>query len=347
MPVVPSVENYIAENSFAISLSRYAQVIGMNECQFWGVVNWQENLSTEGCVWNQENRRTVLHHLIEAQNEIEEVLGYPISPRWIFEERQPYARNLLTRWARLIAGGVRAMEVIEAGAVVEKISDLHVISVSTTVTSVDEIFVYHPGTSIQIDPSEVSISEGIVTILVPRCRTVKPEYIDDENIDYKDVTKFADAVDIVRIYNDTSNHGFIYWLRTDVSIHVEEQSIFLDVDNYDIGVVNIFPAIYSDSVFKKSQLKYFSKPTGVLLNYCAGLTQLPKIIEDAIIRLAHSRMADEPCGCDISKRVWNRDRTIPEILTRERLNCPFGVSDGAWAAWRICQKMKVIRLGEI
>jgi hypothetical protein len=32
--------------------------------------------------------------------------------------------------------------------------------------------------------------------------------------------------------------------------------------------------------------------------------------------------------------VGARDRKQSEVLTRERLNCPFGPSDGPWFAWR-------------
>jgi hypothetical protein len=71
------------------------------------------------------------------------------------------------------------------------------------------------------------------------------------------------------------------------------------------------------------------------------LTPLTRQVEDAIVRLAHSKMPDEPCGCDMLQRHWKRDRNIPQVLTRERINCPFGLSDGAWFAYRQAATLKI------
>jgi len=54
-------------------------------------------------------------------------------------------------------------------------------------------------------------------------------------------------------------------------------------------------------------------------------------------------MPEEPCGCEVAQRLWRRDRHVPEVLTRERINCPYGLSDGAWQAWRFTQSMKLVR----
>jgi hypothetical protein len=85
------------------------------------------------------------------------------------------------------------------------------------------------------------------------------------------------------------------------------------------------------------------RPQLVRLNYLAGADVLTRQAEDAIIRLAHSKMPQEPCGCDVVKRLWGRDRNVPEVLTAERLNCPYGLNDGAWIAFQFAQSMKVYR----
>jgi len=56
-------------------------------------------------------------------------------------------------------------------------------------------------------------------------------------------------------------------------------------------------------------------------------------------------MPKEPCACDIVQYYWERDRNMPEAFTRERANCPFGMSDGAWIAWRFAQTLKTVRGG--
>jgi len=78
----------------------------------------------------------------------------------------------------------------------------------------------------------------------------------------------------------------------------------------------------------------------VRVNYYDGKQYLSRQMEDAIVRLAHAKMPDEPCGCDVAQRMWKRDRNVPEVLTRERINCPFGMSDGAWIAWQFTRSFK-------
>ena len=79
------------------------------------------------------------------------------------------------------------------------------------------------------------------------------------------------------------------------------------------------------------------------LNYLSGMDPTSPQAEDAIIRLAHSKMPEEPCGCSVAQRLWKRDRSVPSLLTAERLNCPFGLSDGAWIAWKFAMALKKYR----
>jgi hypothetical protein len=82
----------------------------------------------------------------------------------------------------------------------------------------------------------------------------------------------------------------------------------------------------------------------VLLNYYAGVERLTRRLETAIVRLAHSKMPQELCGCEIFRRMWMRDHEVPKILTQERVNCPFGMSDGAWTAWKWACDMELKRI---
>ena len=344
MTIVTEVDQYILDTCPAVPLPRYAQIIGLDECDFWSVVNRNVYRQSSGCNWTQENRRLVLHHLIEAQSEIENILHYPVTPRWV-EDRLMYGRSLNVLNGKIIAAGKQATSVVELAASVTTTTDPSVITVATTLTDASEIVIYHAGTTAQIYPSEITFLSGTMTIKVPRCRTVKPQYIDLPTIDYNDLSMFADEVDVMRIYNDPTDHGYAYWLRSENGYHTEDQSLFLEIQSHDLGLVKPHYSIYSGGMFKMAAPKYHCTPTGILLRYYAGLTSVPNVIEDAIVRLAHSRMPDEPCGCDLSKRMWARDRAIPEMLSRERLNCPFGLADGAWVAWQISYKERMVRIG--
>jgi hypothetical protein len=331
----------------AVPLPRYAQIIGLDECSFFGVRKADTEEGTCDALWTHENRKEILRNLAQAQAEIEGVLRYPLSPRWVKDENVPYRRFLTTNWGKIIEFGVRAEETVQDNlAATDDASDPLVFGpVGTTVTDPNEIVIYHHGTSLQIHPSGIDIAAGKVTIEIPRCRLVAPAYLQEESIDYDDLAKFASVVDVKRVYNDPGKHGELYWLRTEGEIHMDTQPIYANVSNHEIGSAEICPASYSSDSFRVQTPLHKTPPSGVNLTYCAGLKEIPLVLEDAVVRLAHSRMPAEPCSCEAAHRVWERDRFIPDFVPTERLNCPFGTSDGAWFAWKVANKNRLVRAG--
>jgi hypothetical protein len=65
---------------------------------------------------------------------------------------------------------------------------------------------------------------------------------------------------------------------------------------------------------------------------------------DAVIRLAHSLMPEGPCGCDLAVLYWKRDRNVPDFIEPDRARCLWGVSDGAYQAWKFALDMRVMRV---
>jgi hypothetical protein len=117
------------------------------------------------------------------------------------------------------------------------------------------------------------------------------------------------------------------------------------VRNGELGILDVLPATYSGGEWVTDASCLCSRPERVRLNYKAGVTSLSYQAEDAILRLAHAKMPEEPCGCDVVQRLWKRDREVPKIVTSERLNNPFGLNDGAWIAWRFAMDLRKVRVG--
>lgn len=112
------------------------------------------------------------------------------------------------------------------------------------------------------------------------------------------------------------------------------------------GIFKIKPASYDSALGKfvtDDLLHEYDKPDGIYINYYAGLTDVPDLLEDAVVRLAHARMPESPCGCSIMARAWKRDTKVPETIAYNRYKSAFGLEDGAWAAWQIAQEMKLRR----
>lgn len=348
MTIVAAQSALVAQDS-AVRLARYAQIIEYPECNFFGVNN--PNISTGfQCreIWTKTQRDMILKYLAEAQYEIEQIIGYPLSPRWIgqgqtqeYTDWQPVPRGnrIITRFARYIEAGIQATSDISLGVAIDQTSDPAVIGpVATTVTDTDEIRVYHPDLDVEIDPSDITISGGNVTITVPRCRTVKQSVADNPvtGLDYTDLSNFETTVDLKRVYNDSSVQAILAYPSSCTGCTETTLSACFYPRNKRLGILDFQLSSGSSNLCG-------CRGEIIRLNYKAGADVLTRQAEDAIIRLAHAKMPVEPCGCDVVLRLWGRDRNVPEVLTAERLNCPFGLNDGAWIAFQFAQSMKIYK----
>ena len=333
MVTLPDQTDRFLEDS-AVTLSMYTRAIQVCECSFYGVRN-SPHCTATGCksIWTKDERDWVQYYLAEAQWEIENIIHYPIGRRWITNERHNVAYPILTKWGYVVNGGTQAETVLQADAPVDHLDDPAVIGpIATTVTDPDEIMVFHPGTSQPLDPSKITLAGGFVTIEIPRCRMVKPEYADNPALgwNYEDLVYFADLVDVKRIYNYNNNPVSI--LRQSCTTNCAEvtDTACLYVQKGTIGQV----AIGQNCVCGQ----------WVDLNYYAGrpliidgqYTHFGRQAQDAIIRLTHVKMPHAPCQCDPVTELWKRDRfVLSDAMGRSlRSATPFGVEEGAWTAWR-------------
>jgi hypothetical protein len=224
--------------------------------------------------------------------------------------------------------------------------------IATTVTAVSEVVVYYPGTTIQIVPQQMQIESGQLTIWIPRCRLVKLG-LQNGPVAYETLSNFVDAVDVVRIYNDPTVQATLIWPHAhsqrcaETGCTENTQTACLYVLDGDIGNVTVRPATHVDGVWTTASPAYPGRPYKVRLNYRAGVGTIQPALKEALVRLAHVLMPTEPCSCDVVQRLWKRDRNMPPMFDRERLNCPFGTSDGAWFAWRVVQARRVVTMGDV
>lgn len=336
----------------AVTLAEYAELIGYDECAFWGIsYAGQQDVYACHNFWTEFQRQAVMRALCQAQAKLEDHIRYPLHDRtWItgdaldddrFVDVQPIVGRgnpVITRWARVVEAGVKATTMLQAGATVSHATDPATVVVAGTIGSADEVEVYYPDSDRRITPSSITYASGVITIYIPRCRLLKPEMIaqitNDVGIPKSDVSNFLSSVDVKRVYNDSTTQGVLVG-RTDCSLsggcEQHTQSACIQVTNGRVGIVNVKPANYADGAWTSTY------PCGcfhtIKLNYRAGVRTLHPMVKDVIVRLAHSLMPQEPCGCEYTQALWKRDRYVPEIMTRERLNCPFGTSDGAYFAY--------------
>jgi len=339
MTEVFGVEQYVS----AVSLAQYANVIGYTDCAFYGV-SAPTNIQY-ACreIWTRYQRDDVANYLWEAQSLIENELGYPVVPTWIVDEMHSFKTPLLLDKVRLLALGVKKTTILASATAVVLATDPATITFPTTLTVVGDVHVYYPGTDDEIFPNTIEIVAGNMVITVPRCRLV--QYLLRDNpetgLDYNVLTNFQTTVDVKQYENDPTDYAHVIFDPSSCSTDcaTTEVDICAYIDNALIGKIRF-------GRLDISTCSCQGLPERVRISYRAGFPVLPKIFETAIIRLAHSLMPNEPCGCDVTQRLWKRDRNIPVILDQERLNCPFGLSDGAWFAWRTVVSMSNKRMTE-
>ncbi len=360
MPVVLVQHGLIDEGWNAVRLAKYFQLTQM-ECAGWGVLDPSEPVD-DACspILTLPEREQIARYLGEAQDEIEQVCGYPLSPRW-FTDELPYGFTVFAKRKKIIEAGVMATENVALGAVVSYAADPSTIGpIATTVLDVNEIHVYHPGTDIEIDPSDIDITGGFLNIDIPRCRLVEAASVDNPQagLDYTDIppsatSPFESTVDIKRIYNDPYTQGVLVWPHAFSEScacgcmvcgeYTHEACLY--VQDGETGALDILYAHLIGSVWTASCTCICTMPQLARVNYHAGLTTITKQAEDAIIHLAHAKMPRPSCGCGILRDKWDADRVVPENMTAEQAACPFGQSVGAFIAWKFANAMKVYRMG--
>lgn len=335
--------NYPVVAGSCMSLARYASIIGYSESAFFGISDETNDKSACRNIWSKYQRDTIYDYLQEAIAELENVIGYPLCPRWIVAEQHKYANPLLLDYGKILDIGVQVSTTIASGALINYLTDPTTVTIPTAITSSNDIHVFYPGTDVEITPSGIALSGGNLVISIPKSRLVDYDKLDNPDQGWigSDATVYQSDVDVAQYSTSTlSQASFIY----DPSVCASDcLTTSLDacvwIDNAEVGIIRLGRADGYTCLCNPI-------PRNVTVNYRAGLVTLTRTIESAIVRLAHSRMPTEPCGCDVTQRLWKRDRNVPVVLDRERLNCPFGISDGAWSAWRMAISIANFRMTE-
>lgn len=337
----------------AISLARYAQIINYTDCAFFGVSHPGNDNYACREIWTKSQRDEVQFHLSEAQAELENVIGFPLNPKWFVNEVHPFRYKILTANAHVIELGVEAVDNIGLAAPVSLLTDPATVTIPATLTSTDGIKVYYPDTQEEISPSNLIITGGNLVIYIPQCRLVSYALLDNPSsgLLWSDPAIYQTTVDVKRSYTDPSDQIKVVGAHscnsqcssTGCAPHTDTAcGVILDPE---IGEISFEFATHSDGTWNKTRnLCCTGDPKKIRINYRAGMQILSPIAEMAIIRLAHSKMAKEPCGCDAVINMWRRDAAIPQLLSVERLECPFGLSNGAWMAWKFAGSLSVDRM---
>ena len=351
-----------APQNTAVPLHLYFRYIGHKECAGMGVyVETSQDDRYCRHIWTANERQIVADALARAQADFESVIGYFLTRTWVYDsladtederlvDDQVIAGNQVrTRYPRLLEMGSYSETEVEAGAEVVHTTDPAIITVTVPDgLNAEQIVVYFEGTPRKIYTSKVTISSTTATIEIPRCRLVKPDLSNNPGVgvNYDDLANFVDAVDVYYWAADQSDQAVLRGRKLNPTFGEDTGTAWLWVENAHVGVVRPFVGTYSDGNWTRSNISCTSY-SRIGLNYSCGMRILPEPIISGVIRLAHSMMAAQPCGCDDVTRLWERDQFVPVFIPLPRLACPWGTAEGGWQAWNLALRLSSLRTGSI
>lgn len=269
-----------------LPLDRWAQLLGIHPLHFNGITSQVTPVTTCSSGWTQHpwqnamqvSREDVAIFIRQAEDRIENFLGFRLAPTWEAAEDHPtpapgiaeifnlggrdargFPLSVQTSWGHYISGGVERLDLIQAGAVVtysdedgDGFTETATIQVTSAVAVDDpvEVAVYFPGTGAapewEIRPLKgVSFSGEDITITVHRYQLVDPALWErmgtDQSIDGDDDANFVNQVDVYRRWNDP---------QTQVSLIWQPQGGFCGCNGADCGSCTL--AVQTGCLFAKN-----------------------------------------------------------------------------------------------
>jgi hypothetical protein len=330
------------------SLDDYRKRFNIPPWAFNGVEN--PNETRRGCdhYYTQWERDDLALALNESEGLLAERLGFYIGARYLIDYDRPWSYPLQLRFGHVLGAGVRARDEVTPSAS-NFVTDPATITVPSASFSggTSEIIVIEDSTGLEIEYDDITTSGTDYIINISQYKLIEWDDLEDQSdtIDY-DATfpattwlKLADLT-VYRQYRDTDTQATITfgpscncWCAG-VACTGSDYTACVFVLNRDIGLVRINRATLSAGTWSCDQSAICGCYDGdkATVYYEAGTTDIPGW-RQAIYRLAHARMGEQPCGCTLQERQWRLDRNVPSVLTAERINCPWGLEQGSWAAW--------------
>lgn len=372
MAIVPYLLNEEPTYRSAVTLSHYAKALQYSECAVYGVRNPAEaTYIPNACrdIWTLDQRNYALRYLAEAQIELENETARLFNTTWVTGDKNApnerltdvktyryadYLHNcnapvLYTRWNNVKALGRLVPIELELAATVDHDTDPAVITITIdplVVTDKYRVRLFEAGNygtdkEISLDPSSITIIGTDLIIEIPRCRMVLYDLRDNPTggLDYETLTNFIEDVDIY--YFTTVNEDSMVLTKSNCNCTTREEATCLEF--VTVGLTTVKSASHCEVC----ACTCGSRNVYAGFYYEAGDAVVNQQVIDMIIRLAHVKMPDEPCGCEIAQRLWGRDREVPGYLLPERLKCPFGIEDGAWIAYQWARTLHKPRFGHM
>lgn len=374
-----------AEYATQLSLDRFFEIVGLHPLHA-SQLKTPSSFATDravGCSaviyqhrYQSDNgtpgRNDIAREIFQAERDIEQLVHFPLTKRWITDEPIPilhHRRPFQLRWGYLIGPGIRTTAVIEEAVSVgtddedgDSFEETAVISLTLDQATYDalggteELRVFYPDKgpdpAWEIRPIRTSIDPDTLSVEIRcnLCQLVDPklyEYMVPGVLDPEDPAVYLDTVDVYRVYTDTA-------IENSYKVYCQGQTSLVSTE----GMVATIRSVEGSILTLSSPWRWPDVCTCIVdptarFSYVAGFpgstyTRMAAPLENAVAWLAMSRLGGI-CACTIVPG-FGRDLSIISTTSsvqgnieqtrwanppkRVMLN-PFGTSEGARLAYDI------------
>lgn len=328
------------------------------------------------------SREEIATAIATAEEDLENFLGYPTAPRFYDHTVQAERSYRVGRWPAwalfnlpkgyVWSGGVLGKTLLDTPNITYSDQDTDTYNETATVVvtmdglpDASEIMVFYPGKDAdptwQIRPITISISGDTATITFKREQCVREalqEQYNSEPVDGADDANFLTAVDVYRIYTDTSAQAVLFFQNgcascnfagdTDCALcSYSESEGCIEIVNNRQGMVTVNPGTY-DGVWTYAAPDSCGTLRKVRLRYLAGALldstyKMQTRFEICVARLAMTKLERPICTCESIQNAfeyWTTDLALSVSeggsssirgISPANLECPFGTTRaGIW-----------------
>lgn len=345
-------------------LDHFAQFTAYDMCSMYGFSNGPEAPDL-GCdrIWTRQDRLLMTNYLNNARERVEEILGFPIYPRFICDERLRWNRRGIIaplKWGYVQKVGTKTTEDVSTFGPLDLSDDFIDITQTVDFTDACEARIFHTTANggEEIYPFSKSIVGTNFTAAIEKCKLVDPAIsIPDGGLDYDVDNNFVTSVVIKRVYAAPGTGSNLVWEPSHSSCGncspCEEglQTACPTIRERRNSSVLVRAADFVDGEWTTAPLANYpwcsGYPDWVDLDYVAYLNEdceedcnaIPSNIKLAIIHVALADLPHLPCGCNIHSATFKEDSMIPGTAEWRVgvQSSPFGIKMGHLTAWLLLQ----------
>lgn len=330
------------------NLSYFATVTAFDLCSMYGFHNGpdSEELSCSR-VWSKQDRLLMSNYLAAAKEKVERFLGYPLTPKFVCDERVSWNRGLIgpLKWGYLQKFGTKTEVDVATITPLDLTEDTVEVEATVTFTDLCEarFFLAADKGGGEVFPFNKEIASGTLTGYFHKCTLVDPTIpIPENGLDYEDDANFVDSLIVKRIYATPGTGATIIWEPNSYGCSsctpcVEtSQSACPWIRDRRLSLATVQAAAWDTDHWSGMAFANCGRyPDLVSVDYmayndedCESCDEISPEFMSAIIHVALADMPRSVCGCNVHQATFQEDSQFADSALLAISTNFFGIKVG-------------------